>query len=124
MSNILSEDFKSNLKEFLDIDNQIKEATKSISIIKKRKNELADMINIHMKKHEIDELNIGDGKIKTYKTVKTESLNKKIILDRCVLLCNNDYEKGKKMCEFICDPEARTKTESTGIKRTTNKKKK
>ena len=123
---LLTSDFKSNLKEYLDIDKQIKEATKSLGIIKKRKNDLSSIINEHMRKCEVDEINIGEGKwnIKSYISIVTESLNKKVILDRCKLLCNNDEKQGQVMCDFICDPSVRKKTEKSGIKKMVGKKKK
>ena len=120
---LLTDNFKSNLKEYLDIDRQIKDATKSLGIIKKRKMNLADQINSHMKNHQVDEINIGDGKIKTFVSMTTESLNKKVILDRCISLCKGDTVQGQSMCDFICDPTARKKTEKSGIKKTTVKKK-
>lgn len=121
---LLTDVFKSNLKEYLDIDKQIKDATKSLGIIKKRKNDLSTIINEHMKKYDVDEINIGDGKIKTFVSVTTESLNKKVILDRCKLLCHNDEKEGQVMCDFICDPTVRSKKEKSGIKKTAMKKKK
>jgi len=83
---LLTSDFRSNLKEYIDIDKQIKEATKSLGVIKKRKTDLAVIINDHMKQHDVEELNLPDGKIKTFISITTESLNKAVILERCKLL--------------------------------------
>ena len=124
MSNQLDGDFKTNLKEYIDLDRQIKEASKSLKIIKNRKKNLSKTINVYMKQYSIDELQIPGGKIKTVETNSTGGLTKKIILERCVLLCNGNEDEGKQMADFICDKSCRPKKKNSTIRKYNDRKKK
>ncbi len=123
--NLLNEDFKNNLKEYLDIDNQIKEANKSLKIIRQRKSSLSHILHTRMKEFSIDILTLpGElGTIKAYTSTITAPLNKVVILQRCILLCQGDENKAKQMCDFICDPEAREKKQKEALRKTSKRKK-
>ena len=124
MSSQLPIDFKTNIKEYIDLDKQIKDASKSLTIIRNRKKTLSKSINVYMQQYSIDELCIPGGKIKKVETNRTSSLTKNIILERCILLCEGNEESGKQMADFICDPTCRPKKTSSSIRKYNDRKKK
>jgi len=123
---LANEEFKSNLKEYLDIDKQLKEANSSLKIIRQRKSSLSFLLHNRMKQFEVDELTLpGElGKIRAYTSITTSPLNKAVIFERCKLLCQGDEIKAKQMCDFICDPDARKKKSKEALRKTTKRNKK
>ena len=70
-----------------------------------------------MMTNEIDELKLQDCKLKTYISTSTAPLNKDWIYQRLLLICKGNEEQAKQMCEFICDPKARNKTQKNALRR-------
>ena len=113
----MSEQFKKQVQEYMQIDNDLKEATKALGVLRKRKVTLSLNIDTYMGNNDIDELKLNDCKLKRYISTTTAPLNKVWIYNRLLLINKGDEKQAKRMCEFICDPNAREKTEKHSIKR-------
>ena len=113
----MTEEFKKQVQEYMQIDNDLKEATKALSVLRKRKTSLSINIYGYMNDNEVDELKLNDCKLKTYTSITTAPLNKDWIYKRLLLINRGDENASKSMCEFICDSSARDKKEKNTIKR-------
>lgn len=74
------EDFKAAVKAYIDIHDQLTQAGKELRDIRKKKAELADVIVQYMKKNDIDECALTDGKLVRKQTKRLEPLKKEHIL--------------------------------------------
>ena len=113
----MTDQFKNHVKEYVEINNQLSEASKALTVLRKRKTVLMGNICNYMNTNEFDELKLNDCKLKTYMSTQTAPINKNYIYQRCLLLVRGDEEKAKGMAEFICDPKARPKKQSTKLKK-------
>ena len=113
----MTEQFKNHVKEYVDINNQLSEASKALSVLRKRKQLLMGNICSYMNTNEFDELKLNDCKLKTYMSKSTAPLNKDYIYSRCLVLVRGDEEKAKGMANFICDPKARPKKEKMALRK-------
>ena len=111
------EQFKREVQEYMQIDNDLKEASKALSVLRKRKASLSLNIYGYMHKNDVDELKLNDCRLKTFISTTTSPLNKEWIYKRLLLITNGDEAQATKMCEFICDKNARDKKEKTAVKR-------
>lgn len=120
----MTEKFKTEVQEYMQIDNDLKEAQKALAVLKKRKTDLSKNIYTYMESNEIDELKLPDCKLKTFVSITTSGLTKDWIYKRLLLITKGDENQAKSMCEFICDKEAREKKTKNTIKRLKLPKKK
>lgn len=70
----MTDQFKSQVQENMQIDNELKQASKVLSTLRKRKAELSLNINGYMMQNEIDELKLSDCKLKSYESVSTTKI--------------------------------------------------
>lgn len=73
--------FKNAVKEYVQLHDQIIEASRSMKDIKKRKEALGDAVLEYMRTKDIDELQMVDGKLMRKQSKKTESLKKEHIIN-------------------------------------------
>lgn len=111
------EQFKKQVQEYMQIDNDLREASKALSVLRKRKQSLSLNISGYMDKNALDELKLNDCRLKTYISTTTAPLNKEWIYQRLLIITNGDENNARKMCEFICDKNVRDKKEKTSVKR-------
>lgn len=115
---VITNAFKSALKEYIDIDNDLKEANKHLKVLRNRKKELGGQIQVHMREFSIDKLNlpkqsnVKTNTIKLNSRVTKKPINNKLILERLTIYFKGDKDKAQKLTDFICDDEAR----KTGVK--------
>ena len=114
----MAEEFRSQVQEYINLDNQIKEATSALSTLKKRKTKLQLNINGYMTSNGVDELKLNDCKLKTYTSTTTAPVNQDWIFKRLTLLLNGNEGEAQKWCDFICDKEAREKKTKQSLRRT------
>lgn len=74
------EDFKAAVKSYIDIHDQLSRAGKELREVRKKKAELADVIVQYMKKNDIDECALQDGKLIRKTAKRLEPLKKEHIL--------------------------------------------
>jgi len=113
------EQLKSNVKMYLDMDDQIKALNKAIVERRKKKNELSEEILGTMKKFEIDNMNTKNGKLFYSTTKSTKPLNKSNLITGLNLYFQ-DEDKAKNVSKIVLDN--RDKVEKVKLRRTINKK--
>ena len=126
--NIMSEEefqfFKNELKrevkEYLEIDDQIKALNKAIRERRDKKKKLSDNILVNMKKFQIDFMNTKNGKLVYTESKRRENLNKKNLLTGLNEFFN-DEEKSKVVSQIVLDN--RSEVKKVTLRRTINKKK-
>lgn len=75
------DDFKEAVKAYIDLHDQLTRAAKDLRGIRKKKAELADVIVQYMKKNDIDECALRDGKLIRKSAKRLEPLKKEHIMD-------------------------------------------
>lgn len=75
------DDFKAAVKAYIEMHDQLTEASKNLRGIRKKKAELADVIVQYMKKNDIDECALQDGKLIRKQSKRLEPLKKEHIMD-------------------------------------------
>lgn len=74
-------DFKDAVKAYIDMHDQLTDASKQLRDIRKKKAELADVIVQYMKKNDIDECTLKDGKLIRKQAKRLEPLKKEHIME-------------------------------------------
>lgn len=120
---VVTNAFKSALKEYIEIDNDLKEANTHLKEIRQRKKDLSSQIQIHMKQFSINRLQLPGSKLSLTSKFKKKPINEKLILERLTIYFKGDEEKAKKLTKFIVDKEARqTNQKSYSLSRRMQKK--
>jgi hypothetical protein len=107
-----------NIKEWVSIDNEIRELKKQEKIRKKRQEELSKKLMEIMKSNEIDEIDINKGKIIYKKKNVKKPITKKNLLEILSKYYNGDLTSASKLNTFIMDNREETIVET--ISRTIN----
>jgi hypothetical protein len=76
-----SEQFKSAVKSYIEIHDELQASAKQLRAIRKRKTELAETILGFMKDNDIDECALSDGKLIRKTSKRVEGLKKDNIMD-------------------------------------------
>jgi len=113
------EQLKTNVKIYLEMDDQIKALNKAIIERRKKKNELSEEILVTMKKFEIDNMNTKNGKLIYSSTKSTKPLNKSNLISGLNLYFK-DEDKATNVSKLVLD--SREKVEKVKLRRTINKK--
>ena len=111
------------VKEWMDLENDIKKIQKDMKLKKDNKKKLSEKLVEIMKTNEIDCLDISDGKIVYTKNNIKSSLSKKHILD-CLSKYFKDNEdvKPEDVTSFILENRTTKVKENIIHKNKTNKK--
>jgi hypothetical protein len=107
-------EFKTNVKEWLTLDDDIITLQKAIKERKKKKDELTPKVLDFMNRFKINDLNTQEGKIKFTKSLYTKPLNKQFLISRLGDFFK-DFNKGEKAASYIL--ENRDKEEKFKLKR-------
>jgi len=113
------EQLKTNVKTYLEIDDQIKALNKAIAERRKQKTKLNDEILNTMKKFEIDNMNTKNGRLIYSVTKTSKPLNKTSLLKGLNIYFNNE-DTSKAVTKIVLDN--REKVEKVKLRRTINKK--
>ena len=111
-------EFKTNVKEWLALDDDIITLQKAIKDRKNKKTELTPKVLDYMGRFNINDLNTNNGKIKFTKSMCTKPLNKQFLVSRLGDFFK-DFSKGEKAASFIL--ENRDKEEKIKLRRVVNK---
>ena len=114
------EDLVHYVKNWLDIENNIKTMQKSIKEKRKEKKEITENLLEIMKQNEIDCFDITDGKLIYTKNKVKSSLSKKHLLASLAMYFKDDEQKAKDITGFILD--SRKVTVKENIKHKIKKK--
>ena len=110
----LLEEFKDNVKAWLDLDNQLKRLSAASKERRKKKNDINLKILEFMSKFDIEDLNTKDGIIRYRKTFVKEPLSQKTIKTKLEELFKDDTENFEKIAKIFTDRE---KIEKTSLRR-------
>jgi hypothetical protein len=106
------------IKEWVNLDNEIRELKKQEKTRKTRQDELSKNLMEIMKSNEIDEFDINKGKIVYKKKNVKKPISKKNLLEILSKYYNGDLTSASKLNEFIMDNREETIIET--ITRTIN----
>jgi hypothetical protein len=126
--NIMSEEefqfFKDKLKievkDYLELDDQIKAINKALKERRDRKKALSESILENMKKFQIDFMSTKNGKLTYSESKRKEPLNKKNLITGLNTYFNNEDES-KRVSKVVL--ESRKDVVKVTLRRTINKKK-
>jgi len=107
-----------NIKEWVKMDNEIRELKKQEKTRKKKQDELSKKLMEIMKSNEIDEFDINQGKIIYKKKNVKKPITKKNLLEILSKYYNGDLTSASKLNTFIMDNREETIIET--ITRTMN----
>jgi len=91
------------VKEWVKIDNELKQLRKEINIRKKKEKEISSELMNVMKRYEIDEFNITGGKIMYTKRNVKKPINKKNLIQILSNYFEGNYEKANDINNYIMD---------------------
>lgn len=111
----VTEEFKEMVKNWVKIDNQIRELTKKMADLKKDKKEYEDFVLEYMETEDIPVLDITDGKLRRNKSNTKTGLTPQHI-QACLYEMTNDSAKALKITTAIMDK--RPSVERVNLKRT------
>jgi hypothetical protein len=126
--NIMNEDefqffktqLKGEVKDYLEMDDQIKALNKALKERRDKKKLLSESILENMKKFEIDFMNTKNGKLTYSETKRKEPLNKKNLITGLNTYFNNEDES-KRVSKVVLD--SRKDVVKVSLRRTVDKKK-
>lgn len=108
------DDFKEKIKQWLSIDNQIRDLKSKIKVLQAGQTELTPQIMGFMSKNEIHNMNLGDnGKLKYVKRETAQGITQKLLKEKLVEFLSE--EKGLEAFEHIIN--SREKKENIALKR-------
>lgn len=111
---------QSQVKQYLDLDEEISALKKAVKERnEKKKNLSVDILEI-MKKMEIDNLNVKNGKLVSKTTTTNKAINKNVIASGLGEIFNNDDERVSQAIQLIL--EKREKVEKTSLRHVKNRK--
>lgn len=73
--------FRDAVKAYIDMHDQLSEASKRLSDIRKKKKEMSEVIVEYMRKNDIDGINVKDGKLVRKQVKRLEPLKKEHIME-------------------------------------------
>lgn len=114
-------DFKTNVRDWLKLDDDIKTLQRAIAERRKKKNELTPKVLEFMGKYEIEDLNTHEGKVQYAKSMITKPMNKDYIKQRLTEYLKS-MDKAEKCTKYLM--ENRLKEERVRLKRVNPRKKK
>ena len=114
MNEALLEEFKDNVKQWLDLDNQLKRLAAASKERRKKKTDINLKILDFMGRFNIEDLNTKDGIIRYRKTFVKEPLSQKTIKAKLEELFKDDQDNFEKIGKIFTDRE---KVEKTSLRR-------
>lgn len=114
MNEALLEEFKGHVKDWLELDNQLKRLAAASKERRKKKNDINLKILEFMMRFNIEDLNTKEGVIRYRKTYVKEPLSQKTIKTKLEELFRDDKETYEKVEKIFTD---RAKVEKTSLRR-------
>tara|TARA_X000000950_G_C13788168_1_gene608183 strand:+ start:112 stop:450 length:339 start_codon:yes stop_codon:yes gene_type:complete len=99
----MNETLIENVKEWITLDNGIKEMQKKMKEYRKKKKELTQSLVEVMKNNEIDCFDIQDGQLQYTRTKTKAPLSKKHLLNSLMKYFENNKEVVEKLGTYILD---------------------
>lgn len=99
---VLSEsEFKDVIKKYTELETELEAASKTASVLRKKRNELVGGVLEFMQHHDIDEVNIGgEQQIRRVKTTSVESIKRESLREELERLMG-DAENAERVVEAV-----------------------
>ena len=103
MSEEVSEEFKKNMSEWVDLKKQITEAKKDLKVLTDREKELRNVVKDTMETKQIDTINLRKGKVKFKTSKRKQTFNKKTVESGLLKFFGGDEVKVESAMNCILD---------------------
>lgn len=114
MNELMLEEFKKNVQNWMTYDNQMKRLAAASKQLKQKKNELNEKILDFMSKYNIEDLNTKEGVIRYKKTYIKQPLTQKLIKERLNDIFKDNETDLERINEIFNNRE---KVEKTSLRR-------
>ena len=114
MNELMLEEFKKNVQNWMTYDNQMKRLAAASKQLKQKKNELNEKILDFMSKYNIEDLNTKEGVIRYKKTYIKQPLTQKIIKEKLNDMFKDNETDLERINEIFNNRE---KVEKTSLRR-------
>lgn len=94
-------DFKGYIKRWFELDNYLKKAQEVLKEKRIEKTKLSEVITKFMCRHNIEDLNTKEGRIRCKNTYVNAPLNKQVVQQRIADFFMNDEQKQKEIIDKI-----------------------
>jgi hypothetical protein len=115
--NVALEEFKHQVRLWMEIDNQIKKFNQVIKEKKTVQRVLTDKILGFMSRYNIEDLNTKEGKLRYKVSYTKPSVKKTSIKEKLLNYFEHDKETGKKVVDAIFEEEEAAKVEKVSLRR-------
>ena len=114
MNELMLEEFKKNVQNWMTYDNQMKRLAAASKQLKQKKNELNEKILDFMSKYNIEDLNTKEGVIRYKKTYIKQPLTQKVIKEKLNDMFKDNETDLQRINEIFNNRE---KVEKTSLRR-------
>ena len=113
MSNYLNDNFTSDIKKWIEIDNKIQSLNETLKTLRNSRNSTGEIITKYIETHNLTKtkFSLSSGYIKYSQTNMAKPLTYKYIFE-CLKQYFNDEELSTNVCEFIKKNRETTLTKS------------
>lgn len=118
LENLDFDDFKNNVKKYLNIDDDIKKLEKHQRELKQEKQKISGLILTFMNNHNIEDLNTETGTLKKNIKYLKKPLSKKNLKNKLLEYYKNNEDQSELVFKFI---DNRAKEEKIELKRIVKK---
>lgn len=116
--NIALEEFKHQVKLWMELDNQIKQMTQFVKEKRKVQKTLTDKILAFMAKYNIEDLNTKEGKLRYRATYTKPTVKKQDAKEKLYQFFEHDKELAEKVVKTVFEPEEnQPKVEKVSLRR-------
>jgi hypothetical protein len=110
------DEFKSQVRMWMDLDNEVKQLTQFVKEKKVLQKKLSESILHFMSQYNIEDLNTRDGKLR-YKVSQVKPPVKKAVVKERLLEYFDDKTKGEQVAKQIFDNEGVEKVQKVSLRR-------
>jgi hypothetical protein len=120
MTEAISDQFRSAMRDWVELKQQLSSARKDMKILNDREKQLKDYIKNYMKHQEIDKVNLKGGKVTLKKTQKSGAFTKAAVQQGLLIYFQGDEVRVESAVTCILDNIEKKESESislTGLKK-------
>ena len=120
MAESVSDQFRSAMKDWVELKKQLTSARKDMKILNTREKQLKEYIKNYMKKQEIDKVNLKGGKVTLKVSQKSGSFTKAAVMNGLHIYFQGDEVRTEAVMTCILDNIDKKETEVislTGLKK-------
>lgn len=84
------EDFRSAVKAYITLHDEISKSSKQMRELRKQKDKIGELIIDYMRERQVDQCELSDGKLIRKKSKRTEGLKKEYILSELIKITGSE----------------------------------